>query len=84
MDSLADIIAKREPIPRKRGTERGELIEFFSLKLERKPVQIGVRLAHYKTPELYALKSAFLDRWNRNGTEAARRYFWWVTKTDKV
>lgn len=84
MEPLSELISKRQPNPRKGGTERGELIEFFSLKMERTPRHIAVRLAHYTLSDLYALKSAVSDRFTRNGKDAAQKYFWWATKTTSV
>lgn len=64
--------------------ERSELITFFSKALDRSPRFIGVRLAHYSLSELYALKSSYLDRLNRNGKTTAQKFWWWMTKTTKV
>jgi len=64
--------------------ERAELIKFFAEKLEREPKVVGIRLAHYTLSDLYALKSQYIDRLNRNGKEAARKHWWWQTKTQKA
>jgi hypothetical protein len=64
--------------------ERATLIKFFADEMHREPRHLGVRLHHYSLTDLYALKSTFLDRKNRNGIEPAHRYFWWITKTIEV
>ena len=43
--------------------------------------ELGVRLAHYNLDQLYGLKSSYSDRLQRNGKEAARKYWWSITKT---
>lgn len=83
MDSFADLWGRiRTALPKGRVLdERSELIKYFSQKLERPAKFIGVRLAHYSLSDLYALKSSFNDRLQRDGKETARKYWWWVTKT---
>lgn len=61
--------------------ERAGLIGYFAEELEAAPKRLGIRLAHYTISDLYALRSAFNDRLNRNGKLAARKYFYWITKT---
>lgn len=65
---------------KRKGSERGELIDFFSKVLNRTPKYTGIRLAHYSIDHLYALKSAFLERKTRNGALPATKYLWWITK----
>jgi hypothetical protein len=43
-----------------------------------------MRLAHYNIDDLYALKSAYTDRLNRDGRLTARKYFYWMTKTEVI
>ena len=83
MESIADLFGRiRTALPGGKALdERSELVKYFSQKLERSPKIIGVRLAHYKLSDLYALKSSFNDRLKRNGREAAMKYWWWITKT---
>ncbi len=87
MESIADLFGRqRTALPQgKVLDERKELIKFFCQKLERDGERVGVQLGHYKDiSDLYALKSAFNDRLTRDGTVAARKWFWWVTKTKAV
>lgn len=86
MESIADLFGRlRTSLPKGRVLdERAELIKFFVEQTGKKPMQTGVRLAHYSISELYALKSAYTDRLNRNGKETADKYYWWITKTHKV
>lgn len=65
-------------------SERATLIRFFSKKTEKEPKIIGIRLAHYSLDDLYALKSAWNDRERRQGTETARKHFWYITRTQKL
>ena len=69
-------------------SERAALIRFFEqqnfthkdgTKLTAR--ELGVRLAHYNLYELYGLKSSYSDRLTRNGKEAARKYWWYITET---
>lgn len=61
--------------------ERASLIKFFSDQVEKSPKIVGIRLSHYSMDQLYALKSSYSDRLNRNGRVAARKYFFWQSKT---
>lgn len=83
MELIADLFGKiRTALPGgKHLDERSELVKYFAQKLERSPKIIGVRLAHYTLSDLYALKSSFNDRLQRNGKDTAHKYWWWVTKT---
>lgn len=67
-----------------KGNERGELIKHFSLKVDRPIKLIGIRLAHYDTSQLYALRSTFNDRERTHGIETARKYFWWISRKTVV
>ena len=69
-------------------SERATVIHFFEqqnfthkdgTKLTAR--ELGVRLAHYDLSSLYALKSAYNDRLERNGKTAALKYWWYITKT---
>lgn len=71
--------------------ERATLIKFFvdqgfqdKKTTNLLPSAIGVLLAHYSTDQLYALKSAYSDRLNRNGYVAACKYWWAVIRTKEV
>lgn len=65
--------------------ERAALIGWFADEVKRKPVLIGIRLAHYKTiDDLYGLQSAYKDRLTRNGKETADKYFWYITRTNET
>jgi hypothetical protein len=68
---------------KQQGTERGSLISYFATELEREVKFVAVRTSHYTMSELYSLKSSFSDRLNRNGKEAARKYFFWITRTKR-
>lgn len=72
-------------------SERATIIQFFvdqgftwknGLALYAK--DMSIRLAHYKLDDLYALKSCYTDRFNRNGSVAAAKYFWFTTDTTYV
>lgn len=65
-------------------SERAGLIKYFSDKIERPAQFIGVRMAHYSLDQLYALQSVFKDRFERNGKDAAHKFWWFCTKTNKV
>lgn len=88
MKPLADFLAVARPKP-KATSERAECIRFFHERLKDKkgkpfsPRMLGVRLAHFSISELYAIQSVFKDISNRNGSTAAQKYFWWVSKTEK-
>lgn len=64
--------------------ERAELVKWFSSKMDRKPQQIGVRLAHLTLSDLYYMQSDYKDVQRRRGTEAAVKMLWAVTRTTKV
>ena len=72
-------------------SERADLIRFFQeekfIDKNGKVFQarfIAVRLGHFTTDQLYALKSGYLDRKKRNGDTMARKYFWFTTKTQEL
>lgn len=60
------------------------LVGFFSDELQRAPKIIGIRLGHYSVNQMYALQSAFKDRQVRDGQEAAEKYWWFTTRTQKL
>lgn len=72
-------------------SERADLIRFFQ---EEKFVDkngkvfqaqfIAIRLGHFTTDQLYALKSGYLDRKKRDGELRAKKYFWALTKTQVI
>lgn len=86
MESIADLFGRlRTALPKGRVLdERAELIKWFSTKMERKPQQIGVRLAHLTLSDLYYLQSDYKDIQRRRGTVAAVKMLWAVTRTTKV
>lgn len=86
MESISDIFGRmRTNLPTGRIlSERSELIRFFSEEIDRPAKQVGIRLAHYSLSQLYALKSAYADRLKRNGKETARKYYWSVSRTQKI
>jgi len=72
-------------------SERADLIRFFQeekfLDRNGKVFQarfIAVRLGHFTTDQLYALKSGYSDRKKRDGEMTARKYFWALTKTEVI
>ncbi len=94
--SLFDLLKGYKPP--KKGTERGELLEYFAKEIGRPVKYIGVRLAHYSVDQLYGLKSAYNDRLIRPCGECLRqgvvatctharttaaKYWWWITKVVK-
>ena len=89
MESLNTLFGGYSVIKRgKPLNERAMLIKFFvdegfedkkGKKLS--PAYLGKRLAHYTVDDLYALKSSYTDRLNRNSKLQAVKYFWFITKT---
>lgn len=86
MDSIADLFGRqRTALPQgKVLNERAELVKWFSTKMQRKPQQIAVRLAHLTLSDLYYLQSDYKDIQRRRGTEAAVKMIWAVTRTTKI
>jgi hypothetical protein len=82
--SMMDLLGSYRIIPRQGKTERGELLDYFSKEIERPVRFVAVRTSHYTLDQLYALRSSFKDRLNRNGRETARKWWWWITKTKSV
>ncbi len=60
--------------PKKKGSERGELLDYFSKKLGRKIPFIAFKLTGFKLPDLYYLKS-ICDDAERRGTPWGK-VFW--------
>lgn len=81
VDTLFDLLKDYQP--KKKRNERGELLQFFSDHVQRPVRFVAVRLSHYTMDELYALKSAFSDRLQRDGELTAIKYWWYITKTEK-
>ena len=75
--------------PVKKGSERGDLIQFFVDNLRDKngnkypAKRIAIKLSHLKLPDLYYFKSVFIDILKRKGEDAAGKYFNWSLKVDK-
>lgn len=82
--------------PPKKGSERGELLQYFSKEVERPIKYIGVRLSHYTLDQLYGLQSTYKDRLVRpcgdclkqgatsackHSVVTAQKFWWWTTKT---
>ena len=65
-------------------SERASLVEYFSGEFSRDPKVVAIRLSHYTLSDLYGLQSAYKDRLNRNGREAAIKYLWVVTRTTRI
>lgn len=86
MESIGDLFGRmRTALPKgKTLNERAELVQYFSEALNRPAKVVGIRLAHYTLEQLYGLKSAFKDRLQRNGKEAATKYLWAVSRTIKI
>jgi hypothetical protein len=64
--------------------ERAGLIKFFTEKTGKEAKVIGIRLAHYKIDELYALQSGYNDRVRTGNKETADKWFWFTTRTKVV
>jgi hypothetical protein len=65
-------------------SERAELVKWVSEKLQREPKMVGVRVAHLSLDHLYVIQSEYKDISRRRGNEAARRYLWAITRTNKA
>ncbi len=69
-----------------KGSERGELIQFFVDNIVDKKGKkyriafIGMKLSHLQLPDLYFMKSCFVDIERRSGIESARKNWWWSIK----
>lgn len=83
--SIGDLFGKIRTItPKGPLNERADLVKYFTDKIDRPAKVIGIRLAHYSLDNLYALKSAYNDRLQRNGKVSADKYFWAITKTTTI
>lgn len=94
MEHVRNLFGKKAALPkRKRPSERAELLEFFIpyLKEEWDEKKYGKltfsrlnwKLQNLKNPDLYYLKSGFIDRLRRNNRNTAVRWFWWSLNPDK-
>jgi hypothetical protein len=94
--SLFDLL--KDWKPPKKGSERGELLTYFSKEIGRPVKYIGIRMAHYSVDQIYGLKSAYKDRLVRpcgdclrdgatgackHSNVTAQKYWWWITKTTR-
>lgn len=75
---------ERFTTPKGPSSERSTLIKYFSEQIERPAKYVGIRLAHYSLDQLYGLKSAYADRLTRNDRTTAQKFWWYITKTEKV
>jgi hypothetical protein len=86
MESMADLFGRWRPLTAKGAvlSERASLVAYFEKEIQRAAKIIGVRLGHYSLSELYALRSQYKDRLDRDGKTAARKYWWAITRTTRT
>ena len=91
MMSVKDLMGNdRYMLPSKKGkdsrplNERSGIISFFVKELNKEPKVIAIKMSHFSLSDLYALKSGYSDRLNRNGKESAVKYLWWAIKTEEI
>lgn len=86
MELIADLFGKIRTFTNKGKVldERTELVAYFAGEMKREHKVTSIRLAHYSLSDLYALKSAYKDRLQRNGKEPAIKYLWAITRTTSV
>jgi hypothetical protein len=74
MISMADIISSRAPVQKSQKTERGELLSYFSTKLDKKIPYVAFKLTMIPTEDLYFIKSNCDDYERRGGIWAKAFY----------
>ncbi len=74
MKSMASLLQKREVQPKKKITERGELMSYFSKKLDKKIPYVAFKLTSVPTQDLYFIKSSCDDYERRGGIWAKAFY----------
>lgn len=85
MERIQPTLFKLQP---QRGTERGELLEYFTevvncerdgKKYKKLTVKyMGMKLMHLSKDDLYYMRSVMQDMERRGGKAA--KWFWWSTK----
>ena len=81
------------PAKKKRASERGDLMDFFLANLNPERVKGGYKpltpgylsfkLSGLKLPDLYYMRSVFLDIEKRNGRVAAIKNFYWSIRNNE-
>lgn len=72
MEKIGKFIKPLEP--KKRETERGELLKYFAGKIKKPIGFVAMKLTGFKLPDLYYLKS-ICDDGERRGTPWAKIFY---------
>lgn len=71
---MASLLKRREAQPKKKVTERGELLRYFARKIDRKIPYVAFKLTSIPTQDFYFIKST-CDDYERRGGNWSKAFF---------
>lgn len=74
MISMASLLEKRVAEPKKKMTERGELLKYFAGKLDKKIPYVAFKVAKLSLQDLYYIKSA-CDLYEHDGNPWSKGFY---------